>query len=154
MRRVVRPVNSNEWDSAMNLVWNVFLRCNAPGCSKFGIDSFFQFLTDDILYKMFRLGNYRMFGCFDGSHIIGVISVRDRNHISLLFVDERYQHQRIGSTLMRYMCDYLLEYEGQTYITVDATPRAVDFYHKIGFSDTGREEEKMGIRYTPMRFFL
>ena len=35
-------------------------------------------------------------------------------------------------------------------LTVNASPYAVEFYRKIGFVDTGAEQTKDGIRYTPM----
>ena len=138
----------------MAMTWRVFLRFEADEYTTEGIDKFYRFITDDVLYMMFKQGEYRIFGCFENEKIIGLISVRDKNHISLLFVDENYQHQGIGAALIRYMCDYLLTVGGQTFTTVDASPYAVGFYHRMGFVDTDRQKCKNGIKYTPMKFFL
>ncbi len=39
---------------------------------------------------------------------------------------------------------------GQTSVTVNAAPYAVEFYHKVGFEDTDEEQTLAGITYTPM----
>ena len=44
--------------------------------------------------------------------------------------------------------------KGITHVTVNASPYAVGFYHKIGFMDVSEEIEKDGIRFTPMRMEL
>ena len=44
----------------------------------------------------------------------------------------------------------MLHEEGHHAITVNAAPYAVEFYHKVGFYDTDKEESNDGIRYTPM----
>ena len=153
-KRILRPVKDHEWGDAMALVWRVFLKYEADTYSFVGVQNFYNFITDDILYMMFKQGEYRMFGCYDGDSIRGVISVRDKNHISLLFVDSEFQHQGIAASLIRYLCDYLLEYVGQTFVTVNSSPYAVEFYHHMGFKDTGSSQESDGIIFTPMKFFL
>ncbi len=152
--RIIRPVRDEEWSDVMSMVWRVFLRFETEYYSTEGINNFREFITDDTLYMMFRQGVYRVFGCFDGPEVRGMISVRNVNHISLLFVDEPYQHQGIASGLMRYLCDYLVEEEGQTDVTVNSSPYAVGFYHKMGFTDTDKVQASQGITYTPMCFIL
>ncbi|MCR5526270.1 MAG: GNAT family N-acetyltransferase [Lachnospiraceae bacterium] len=152
--RVIRRIKEKEWGDAMKLVWSVFLAFNAEGYTPEGVDNFYKFITDDVLYMMFKQGEYVVFGCFDDDEIIGVISVRGKNHISLLFVDGEYHHQGIAKRLVRELCNYLIEEGGQFYTTVNSSPYAVDFYHKVGFKDTGKTQKANGIIYTPMRFWL
>jgi GNAT superfamily N-acetyltransferase len=152
--RVIRAVKTQEWGDAMALVWRVFLRFESDIYSQEGVDNFYKFITDDMLYRMFKIGEYRMFGCYDDDEIRGIISVRNKNHISLLFVDEAYQHQGIAAALMRYLCDFLLTEAGQVYTTVNSSPYAIGFYHKMGFKDTAKEQKSGGITFTPMRFWL
>ncbi|XME01434.1 GNAT family N-acetyltransferase [Lachnospiraceae bacterium C1.1] len=153
--RTIRAVKATEWNLAMAMVWRVFLKFEADVYSSEGIENFRRFITADSLYKMFRQGEYVMFGCFDeADRVLGIISVRNRNHISLLFVDENCQRQGIASALIKYLCDYLLTQKGQTYTTVDSSPYAVEFYHKMGFTDTAKVQKNSGIIYTPMKFFL
>lgn len=39
-------------------------------------------------------------------------------------------------------------------ITVNSAPFAIDFYHKIGFKDTGKEQTVDGIRFLPMQISI
>ena len=90
----------------------------------------------------------------DGDRIIGIISLRNNNHISLLFVEENYHKKGIGTKLIQELAKYLTTEEGITRMTVNAAPYAIGFYHKIGFADTDTEQENDGIRYTPMEYYI
>ena len=46
---------------------------------------------------------------------------------------------------------YLAEETDIRYLTVNAAPYGVGFYHKIGFWDLAEQQEKEGILYTPMK---
>ena len=151
MKRILRPLKDDDWVEAISLVWRVFLNNNAVDCSKEGMERFFSFLNDEILYKMFRLGNYRVFACYVSECLAGIISTRSVNHISLLFIDDQYQHQHIGTALIKYLSEYLTMYEEQTFITVDASPSAFGFYANLGFEATGLKYSKNGIEFIPMR---
>ncbi len=154
MEMLIRPASEDEYGEAMELVWKVFSRFNAPEYSEEGVKKFRQFLDDATLRKMFRTGDYRIFVFTAGDRIEGVISLRNNNHISLLFVDEKYQKKGIGSRLLRYLCSYCKDWEDQEFITVNSSPYAVEFYHKYGFRDTDTVKFSDGISYTPMRYLL
>lgn len=80
-----------------------------------------------------------------------MISLRNETHISLLFVDANYHRHGIGRQLIQYVSDYVLREEGHDFVTVNAAPYAVEFYHRIGFVDTDVRQFNDGIWYTPMR---
>ena len=92
--------------------------------------------------------------CLDGEKIVGLISLRSGNHISLLFVDEAYHRRGIGTALVKYLQEYMLQNTKHTKVTVFASPYGIPFYHKVGFKDIGQETRKDGIIFTPMEFFL
>lgn len=126
-----------------------------------GVDSFLDFISDTTLNRMFIMGNYQLFVAVEdepekavGEKIIGLISLREVNHISLLFVDEKYHKQGIGRSLMNYAASYLYEEKGKIFCTVNAAPYAVEFYKKIGFHAVKPEESKDGIRFTPMIWYF
>lgn len=148
------PVNSEDYEKMMGMVWKTFLRFEADDYTEEGIQSFQDFITDPVLYKMFRKGYYQIFGAFYKNEIVGMISLRDNTHISLLFVDEKYHYQGIGRALMEYLENYLVTEMGEYKLTVNASPYGIDFYHKLGFQDTDVEQTKEGVRYTPMILFL
>ena len=150
----VRFIGQNEWDDAMGLAWKTFLKFEAADYSEEGIANFKDFITDTNLKRMFDRGMYQVMGAFDGEKMVGMIALRNENHISLLFVDKEYHYRGIGRSLIAAMDDYVKRELGKTAVSVNASPYAVGFYHKIGFRDVGLQTHSSGIIYTPMRLSL
>ncbi len=150
----IRSAYREEWDDAMALAWKTFLQFEADVYTAEGIRNFENFITDTTLYRMFLMGAYQMFVAVEGQKIVGMITLRNGSHISLLFVDAKHHRQGIGKALINYLREYLLSEVGISRVTVNAAPYGVDFYHKLGFRDIRPEEEKDGITYTPMEFVL
>lgn len=150
----IRNAYREEWQAAMALAWKTFLRFEADVYSPEGVKNFENFITDSTLYRMFVMGAYQMFVAVEHSRLVGMITLRDTTHISLLFVDEAYHRQGIGRGLIGYLADYLRTEVGAERVTVNSSPYGVGFYHKMGFRDIRPEETKDGIIYTPMEFIL
>lgn len=138
----------------MALAWRTFLRFEADDYSPEGVKNFENFITDSTLYRMFIVGSYQLFVALDGKKMVGMLTLRDGTHISLLFVDERYHRRGIGRALMQYLSNYLLTEVQASRVTVNASPYGVAFYHRLGFRDLRPQEKKDGIIYTPMEFVL
>ncbi len=151
---MVRCAYHSDWDGAMKLAWDTFVRFDAPDFSQEGIDNFRNFINDDMLRKMFLAGHYQLFVAVDSGRYVGMLSLRDKKHLSLLFVDEAYHHHGIASALITFVRKYALTEEGVEKLTVNSSPYAVDFYHKKGFRDVQGETLADGIRYTPMELSL
>ena len=150
----IRSAYREDWEEAMSLAWRTFLQFEADDYSPEGIKNFENFITDTTLYRMFVMGAYQMFVALDGEKIVGMITLRDMTHISLLFVDEKYHRRGIGRALMQYLENYLLTELQASRVTVNASPYGVDFYHRLGFRDLYPEQRRDGIIYTPMEFVL
>lgn len=150
---LVRPVTNEEWENAMGLAWKTFLRFEGIDYTQEGIDNFQDFITDQTLRKMFLKGEYILYGAFFKGTLVGIISLRNKEHISLLFVDEEFHKMGIGRKLI-YEIRKLEKRLGGYRLTVNSSPYAVGFYHKIGFVDTNLEQKKDGIRYTPMSWIF
>lgn len=150
----IRSAYRDEWQDAMALAWKTFLRFEADVYTPEGVKNFQNFITDSTLHRMFIMGAYQLFVALDHSKVIGMITLRDSTHISLLFVDEMYHRRGIGRGLIKYLTEYLLSEVGASKVTVNASPYGVEFYHKLGFTDIRSEEMKDGIIYTPMEFIL
>lgn len=150
----IRSAYRDEWDDAMALAWKTFMKFEANVYTDEGIQNFEDFITDATLHRLFIMGVYQMFVALDRNQIVGMITLRNSSHISLLFVDEKYHRQGIGRALIEYLREYLLSEAGVSKVTVNAAPYGVAFYHKLGFKDLRPEEERDGIRYTPMEFVL
>lgn len=150
----IRNAYREEWQDAMALAWKTFLRFEADVYSPEGVKNFENFITDSTLYRMFVMGAYQLFVAVEHSRLVGMITLRDTTHISLLFVDEAYHRQGVGRGLIGYLADYLRTEVGADRVTVNSSPYGVGFYHKMGFRDIRPEETKDGIIYTPMEFIL
>lgn len=150
----IRKANEKEWDEAMELAFQTFLKYEAREYGEEGIKSFSTFITDTVLKNFFLLGEYKMFIAETDNKIIGLISLRSGNHISLLFVDEKFHRMGIGKALVSYVINYLSTSTHFNKITVNASPYGTPFYHEIGFKDMGPLTKKDGIIYTPMELYL
>ena len=146
----IRPARIDEWDDAMGLAWKTFLKFEADEYTPEGVRNFQDFITDQTLKRMFIIGQYRMFCAFYGNHMVGMITLRENAHISLLFVDAEYHQNGIGRRLIECVKKYLKDELGEIGMTVNASPYAVGFYHRTGFRDIRPQETRDGITYTPM----
>ena len=147
---VISPAKADEWESAMEVAWRTFLKFEAPVYTKEGTEHFLEFISGERLYKMFLCGEYKMLVAKDGERVAGVACLRAGNHISLLFVEHRYQRFGIGrrlvSELQRMYCS-----GDSCQLTVNAAPCAIGFYEKLGFIKTDDMKTADGITYLPMR---
>ena len=150
----IRFACQNEWEEAMGLAWKTFLEFETNDYPLEGIRSFEDFITDSGLKRMFDMGKYQMMVAFDQGKMIGMITLRNEMHISLLFVDERYHRHGIGRALIQKMADYVKSELGKSRLNVNSSPYGVGFYHRVGFRDLGPEKQQDGIIYTPMEYRL
>ncbi len=146
----IRFIDSEEWEEAMGLVWKVFLEFEGEEYSGEGIQSFEDFITSTSLKRMFLLGAYQVMGAYDDGKLVGIISLRNESHISLLFVNRYYHKRGIGRALVLALAAYARTEMGQKKLTVNASPYGVGFYHRLGFWDLGPKREQDGIIFTPM----
>lgn len=150
----VRWAKVEEWAPAIKMIWKTFMKFEGEDYSEEGIQNFFDFISDDKLYVSFLRGDYQMMVALDANRVIGAASIRNGNHLSLLFVDEEYHHRGVGSALMKKLFEYLKTEAGERYMSLKAAPYAVNFYRKLGFHAVTPEEEISGIRVTGMEKFL
>ncbi len=150
----IRWARSEDWQEIMEMVWRTFMEFEASDYTEEGILNFRDFITNGKIFQMFEKGTYPMLVATDGEKIIGQISVRNRNHISLLFVDRNYHKQGVGRSLILSMAEFLKKECGEIYMSVKAAPYAVGFYRRCGFHACAPEEEYSGIRVMPMEKFL
>ncbi len=151
MGYTIRPARIEEWDEAIHLIWKVFVQYNAKDYPKEGADSFAEFITDETLHRMFIIGEYKMFLIIINGTIIGVITLRDQTHISLLFVEGGYHCKGMGKMMIDYMKEYVQYAYQSTHLTVNAAPSAIKFYEHVGFVHTRNPFVQKGILVAPMQ---
>ena len=171
----IRAAKPEEWDEVMHLVWSVFKEFHAEDYGKEGTDSFLEFITDEALRQHFLRGKYPVFvalsrdGASAEEHIVGMISMRENNFISLLFVKTGLQYSGIGTRLIERAIEFVRpdgedaildrdKEEDYRYnrlsdgsVTVNSAPNAVGFYKKLGFVATDGLQVNCGVTYLPMK---
>lgn len=145
----IRAARPDEWEDAMELVWNTFVKFEAPTYGKEGSDNFLKFISGEELYQMFINGDYKVAVAIHDDKIVGVGSMRSQNHVSLLFVDSKLHKCGIGRKLLEFMQVTFLG-KGSFVMSVNAAPYAVNFYKRVGFVETDVEQCADGITFQPM----
>ncbi len=137
---------------ALELVWEDFDEFEAPDYEEMGIKTFQHFIEFHAMRDRLEKGEMKLWGCYQNSYLVGVMALREGQHISLLFVRKRFHHLGIASRLVRIaISDVKAQRPEIPQITVNSSPYAVGFYEAVGFKALGPEEKRDGIRYTPMR---
>lgn len=147
-------LNRNEIRAALDLVWAVFQEFEAPDYSEQGIEEYRKFILSNCIIERFNKKELQFWGCIDNDNLIGVIAIRGINHISMLFVDKNYHRRGIARSLIQIVKDNCKSNNSVRGITVNSSPYAIEFYHRLGFADTDKEQTMDGIRFTPMSYLL
>lgn len=147
---IIRKAKMSDWDEAMEMIWRTFMKFESEDYGEEGIENFRRFINDPLLRRMFLLGTYHMYVAVLDEKIVGAVSLRDKNHISLLFVEDKYHKKGIGRRLTDTICAFTKEEYGKKEITVNASPYGLEFYKKVGFHATSPLTVNGGIKYTSM----
>jgi GNAT superfamily N-acetyltransferase len=89
---------------------------------------------------------------FIETKLVGMIEIRDNNHISLLFVDKEHHGQGIAKQLFYESLKECIHRDPNLdAFFVNASPYSVPIYRKLGFVETDTMQEEFGIKYFPMK---
>ena len=141
----------SDWEETMAMTWRTFMKFESGDYGVEGVENFRKFISDPMLRRMFLLGTYHLYVATDCEKIVGMVSLRDKNHISLLFVDEAYHKKGIGRRLIDTIGAFSKEEYGKEELTVNASPYGLEFYKKVGFCCTSPLLCNGGIKYTSMK---
>ncbi len=137
----IRNIKKDEMPEALDLVWRVFLKFEAPDYTEEGIQEFKRTIDDS------EWVNKRDFyGAFIDNKVVGVIATKDLNHIALFFVDGNYHRQGIGKQLFKLITDLNID----NFFTVNSSPYAHEVYKHLGFKDTDTLQTFHGLKFYPM----
>lgn len=138
----IRLLNNKEYDRAIILSLDVFIKCGTGDSDIEGLETFKKFINNkELMHEL------TVFGAFDNKELIGVMGTKHNGtHISLFFINPDCHRKGIGRKLYNYA--YASQIAEQ--ITVNSSSYAVKFYESLGFSKTAEEQITDGLRYTPM----
>jgi GNAT superfamily N-acetyltransferase len=145
-------LEENEADRVFQLIKEVFQEHVAPEYSERGIERFFQKVTTTKVKELSEGKDSFVLTARQRKKIIGMIAVRDKNHISLIFVESNFQSKGIGKRLVEEAIKVCQKRDPAiTTITVNSSPNSEKFYERIGFMPTDGELGDHGLRYKPMK---
>lgn len=153
---LIRRLNANELETALQLVWKTFCQFEAKEYTKEGITSFKQDIIDNEAFHLSCLTNRnRMWGAFKDTRLVGVFVMRGESHLCLAFVEGSEHRKGIATALFQHLIhDVQAENPDISAITVNSAPYGIPFYHHVGFVDTDVEQTKNGVRFTPMIYII
>jgi predicted GNAT family N-acyltransferase len=145
-----RPMQAGEESAVCDLVARVFEEFVEPGFSPEGVKEFLGYAEPEALARRAR-DNHFVLVAVAGDEIVGMIEVRNQDHVSLLFVDARVHRRGIGRELLQRALDICLNSKPNLQqVEVNSSPYAVPVYERLGFRQVGPERVKNGIRFIPM----
>ena len=150
---VYRYLQPGEETAVCNLVTRVFNEFIAPDYTDEGTREFNAYIEPERLASRYQ-SNHKVIVATIATHhdeIVGMLELRNGEHISLLFVDKRFQHKGISRRLVQQAIDICRQDNpNQRQMSVNSSPYALPVYKRLGFHVTQPEQVSHGIRYIPM----
>ena len=147
---VYRPMEPADAEAVSRLILDSFGEFIAGEYSDEGRAEFNRFVQPEAIVDRSR-SNHFVLVALAGERLAGVIELRDNDHVSLLFVDSRFQRQGLArELLMRALSVARPAKPGLDRVTVNSSRFGVPIYEKLGFRQTGPERSVNGIVFIPM----
>ena len=145
-----RLMKSGEESAVCALVPRVFNEFVAPDYSDDGVEEFFKYVEPNSLLERSQEDHFVLVALLL-KEIVGMIEVRVYSHISLLFVDKRFQRIGIGEELLRKSLEICFSHKpGLLQVSVNSSPYAMEVYRRLGFRQKGPRQTVKGICFDPM----
>ena len=152
----IRRLRTDEVDAALDLALTTFIEFEAPDYGPEGVSTFRRDIVDNAAFRAACMnGENRMWGAVDGSRIVGLMAMRGKSHIVLVFTHRDYHRRGVASGILRQLlADVRAQQPDLRRITLNSSPYGLPFYLHAGFTPAGSEQTINGIRFTPMFYDL
>lgn len=151
----LRPAEDADVPAVAALVERVFAVAVAPDYGPEGQAEFRRYAAPAAIGERLRAYSRITLAEGPGGTVVGMIEVRPPSHITLFFVREDWQRRGVGRALIAAAReDARTRHPRTRTMTVNSSPIALPAYVRLGFTATGPETEKNGIRFTPMHMRL
>jgi len=149
-----REAEPKDIENMFKLIRSSFDELVAIDYNEEGINEFYKHINPLSLLERLKGEFYTYIAIYDNK-VVGLIQLKENNHISLLFVEKSCQQKGIGKTLFLKSLNKCIETKPSiNTITVNSSPFAVKVYEKLGFKKTKFEQNINGIRFYPMVYNL
>lgn len=95
-----RPMRVGEASAVSELVFSLFSEFVGSDYSEEGILEFKKFVSPEAL-ELRGSENHSVWVAETGGILVGMIEIRDGNHVALLFVDKSYHRHGVAKDLLR-----------------------------------------------------
>jgi len=147
----MKPGEENEICDLIIQTFNKFIAHLYP---QKGVRQFLRYVKPRLLLQRSYANHFVMIAITQ-EKIVGMIEVRNYEHISLFYVLQEFQMKGISKELLRRSIDICLRcIPDLSQITVNSSPNAVQIYEKLGFNKVSSEQLRNGIIFTPMVYIL
>ena len=146
--RIISEIRTSEIPASMRLVEATFREFIEKDFEAEGTGIFLGLLDVPKFSERLANGN-KAYVSKDDEEILGLIEIRNKSHILLIFVKKEYQGQGIGRLLIGHFLENEKWNEGEV-VTVNAAPGSSGFYRSLGFQETDEWKRTSGIKYQPM----
>ena len=146
--KIIEKLKIEEINQFSNMIINVFDEFVGKDYSKQGNDTFKDFIKPENVLD--RFNGLNIFVAKYNNEIIGVLEIRNNDHISLFFVKKDFHKQGVGKKLFEKYLETIKKNSEIKTITVNSSIYAEKIYEKLGFVKINEIQEKNGIKYIPM----
>ena len=151
----IRPFSADDAKAVSALVRCVFDEHVSPSFEPAGIAEFYAYAAPEALVERSR--THRTFvawrpvlsGVEGGARPVGVIEVRDTDHLSLLFVQSSHMGLGIATALLA-RAEEACRAAGRPALAVNSSLNARSFYERLGFVATDEPQHLHGFAFVPM----
>ena len=145
--QLIQPTEAPQTSQLIKTHFDEFV---APEFSDEGKKEFQNYIApENILAR--QQNNHFIFVAKLHEKLVGMIEIRNNNHLSLLFVDKEYQHQGISRALFEKAKEKILYESPKTKeISVNSSIYALKAYERLGFEATGEQTNFNGFTFVPM----
>jgi GNAT superfamily N-acetyltransferase len=150
---LIDELETAEINYVSNMINDIFDEFVGKDYSEEGNDSFKDYIKPQNILTRINEKNCKFFTAKYGDEIIGILEIKNRDHISLFFVKKEFLGKGIGKKLLKYYLRSIRnENSGIKTVTVNSSIYAEKIYSKLGFIKTNEIQEKDGIKYIPMEY--
>ena len=140
----------NILSNMINIVFDEFV---GRDYSENGNKEFKDYIKTENILKRIDNKTSQFYVARYNNDIIGMLEIKNKEHISLFFVKKEFHRNNIGKNLFE---NYLKSIKNENFsiksITVNSSFYAEKIYSKMGFIKTDEMQEKNGIKYIPMEY--
>jgi len=151
----IRDIKNSDIPEICSLIMKVFMANVASYYTEKGIKEFEKITIPEKTYTRIENGVFMLVAENQNNEIVGVIEIRNKSHVSRLFVDVDYQRCGIARRLFQAAIDEYILPNKVAIITVNSSPNAQDAYQHLGFVRQGEASSPdNGIISIPMKFSI